>query len=280
MGEPSLYLGESLGFRAWGIDSGGLTSLNRGYGWEREENLARCLPPARRLGRRAKPHPLESVPAKGCSCGIFAYSELDMAEYYGRVAGGQILGAISGSGRIRVHRHGFRAQRARIIALLIPPWGLIGPAARERERSAAEAADRYRVPLFGSDEIPAFLEYCASREQVEPIPDAERPGRWASIRGNAAGMAIWSLLALVGVLALVHARNGLSTAGVDSFFGEPTSRGFMAALALAAAAAAGFACWRALRQAEELHFFNLLERIGRIDRGRPRPRVRPRPPRA
>jgi hypothetical protein len=226
------------------------------------------------MHRAAEPHPHEQIPAQGCACGLFAYHSLDMAEYYGRMFGGAVLGAVSCSGGVSVYRHGFRAQRARVLALLVPPWGLSGDTGRIIRERAAQVARAHGVPLFGSDRIPEFLVYCAEQEETAPLPEEARPGRWSWTLARAGSMLAWTLAAVLSVLLLIHGFHGLSDANIDPILGERFSDLGATALVIGSILLAALAVARMLRRVEELHFFNVLERIGRIDRGEPRIGIR------
>ena len=278
MAEGPLYPGESLGFRAWRLEPDGLHSLNMDHRWASVESEASCLRPASHGLRRLwdRPHPPELIPAADCSCGIFAYRTVEMAEYYARSLGGSVLGAVACSGRMQVYRHGARAQRARILALLLPPWGLVGEPARQLEEAASRVARELGVPLFPSNRIPEFLEYCEAQPEVAPVPEAARPGRLASLLPAATSLLLWTVGVLASVLVLIRAVHGLSEAGAPPVFGISPPTGVEAGLAVFAAIASLACCWRALRRVDEVAYSNLLERIARIDRAEPSPRLRTR----
>jgi hypothetical protein len=274
--DAPLYLGESLGYRAWHLDGDGLRSLNQEQTWEPGENRAHCLRDEGRHGvlrRRAIRHDDEEVPAEGCDCGLFAYHSLDMAEYYGRMFGGSVLGAVSGSSRVSVYRHGFRAQRARVLALLLPPWGLTGDAAERQREGAGEAASAFGVPLFDSNQINEFLAYCESREEVAPLPEQARPGARGWRISRAFGLFAWAAVVLASVLLVIRGLHALSSIGAPPILGVHFSSAGAVALVIGAVALMAFASVKLLRRAEEMHFFNLLERIGEIDRSRPPQRL-------
>jgi hypothetical protein len=278
MAEGPLYPGEILGFRAWRLEPGGLHSLNMDHRWASVETEASCLRSASRGLRRLwdRPHPPELIPAPGCSCGIFAYRTVEMAEYYARSLGGSVLGAVACSGRMQVYRHGARAQRARILALLLPPWGMAGEPAGLLEEAASPVARELGVPLFPSNRIPEFLEYCEAQPEVAPVPEAARPGRFASLLPASASLFGWTIGVLAGVLLLIHAVHGLSEAGAPPVLGISPPTGVAAGLAVFAAIASIACCWRAMRRVDEVAYSNLLERIARIDRSEPSPRLRTR----
>lgn len=115
------------GYRAWTLDDEGhlWPAANGNRPWDPGVNVARCV------GRD------HDAPATNCSCGLYAFHTV-----HRQLRGSQVIGGIAAWGAIEVHRDGFRAGRARILALashdLMP--------ARDR-RALARAAERYGVPV-------------------------------------------------------------------------------------------------------------------------------------
>ena len=139
--------------------------------------------------------------------------------------------------------------------------------------------DQYRsdllgVPLFPSNRISDFLECCEAQPDVAPVPEAARPGRFASLLPAAASLFGWAIGVLASVLLLIHAVHGLFEAGAPPVFGISLPTGVEAGLTVFAAIAAIGCCWRAMRRVDEVAYSNLLERIARIDRSEPSPRLR------
>lgn len=67
---------------------------------------------------RRSSHP---APSAGCSCGIYAHRSREAALQQARRSGpGSIVGEVELWGRVVEHEHGFRAERALPIALLVP----------------------------------------------------------------------------------------------------------------------------------------------------------------
>jgi hypothetical protein len=99
-----------LGFRVWRVRDGCLIGPWIPEVWPtRVEAVARCLPyePTFDTGHRA-PHLF-------CSCGLYAFHTLEYA--LARCAATFVCGAILAYGYLIVHEEGFRAERAKVIAL-------------------------------------------------------------------------------------------------------------------------------------------------------------------
>lgn len=148
-----------VGFRVWQAHEGLLypagNTVNRYNGpltraWRREE-VAECQPVGRGL-------PCGSAPNEACTCGLHGMPRPQDAEFRSqdkrwveieRRANASwprpfVLGAIVAWGRVVLHRKGFRAERARPIALL------------RRDPHTDALAQHYRVPLVDTpDELVA-----------------------------------------------------------------------------------------------------------------------------
>ena len=127
-----------VGWRVWrmrlaggGVALEGLRSADR---WESGSTHARC--------RRCPPwmSNLHRVPDPACQCGLYAFSTLDetlqLLLRQARTLRGcgqppPVAGAVIGWGRVVQHgRHGWRAERARPVALLDTGHPLLEPLAR------------------------------------------------------------------------------------------------------------------------------------------------------
>src|SRR5688572_6682963 len=93
--------------------------------WSTGVNTARC---ARGAGHTA--------PDTDCSCGIYAFHAM-----HNQLRHEPVVGAIAAWGDMEVHRDGFRAERAAVLALSGTGLGRSGDAALRR------AAERYGVPI-------------------------------------------------------------------------------------------------------------------------------------
>jgi hypothetical protein len=84
----------------------------------------------------------------------------------------------------------------------------------------------------------------------------------------------WAALVLASVLLVIRGFHAMSSVGAPPILGLHFSTAGAVALVVGALGLMAFASLRLLRLVEEMHFFNLLERIGEIDRGKPQPRLR------
>jgi hypothetical protein len=118
-----------VGFRQWRLASGGLTSMYDGRLWRDACFTAAC----------DRGHSPEEVPAKDCSCGVYAYYA-PCPRTASAATPDLIGGAVVVWGRIEAHIYGMRGKHARIVALELP-------LSRGRKRRAViDAAERIGVP--------------------------------------------------------------------------------------------------------------------------------------
>ena len=131
-----------IGFRAWWPDRDGRLvpwSMAGAGAWDVDVTTAHC-------GRGSKAE--HSAPGHDCSCGLYALTDHRDPRL---ICDEQAVGAIIAWGEMEVHRTGFRAQHACIIALALPAECH----GTHRARLAA-AALRYRVPLVPPDQLLAI----------------------------------------------------------------------------------------------------------------------------
>lgn len=131
-----------LGFRinrvqlvrgGWGEPSVAVRSMGLSeYAWEPGRNEAVCLLP----GRPAHDQPRHVAPAMGCSCGLYAVHDLDYLTWITTLDSDYfILAGVAGTGVVRVHTNGWRAQFARIVAFSVDlPESPFGSTLTPRER--------------------------------------------------------------------------------------------------------------------------------------------------
>ena len=118
-----------VGFRQWQLTAGAITSMYDGTPWPAGRLTARC----------DRGHSPEEVPAKDCSCGVYAYYD-PCPRTASAMTPDLIGGAVVVWGRIEAHIYGMRGEHARIVALELP-------LSRGRKRRAViEIADRLGVP--------------------------------------------------------------------------------------------------------------------------------------
>lgn len=160
------------GYRAFTLSrQGELGSVFTRNVWMPGPNQARCDARELAAGGRGLIFPPPTVserheaPAPGCMCGLYAMHDQPAGWEAGDLKGGPIpsgpmsamtfadmavtVGAIvTAWGHLEVHRNGFRAEWAEIVALVHDPYD--GPVARAQ---AERAADLYRVPLVPVTEL-------------------------------------------------------------------------------------------------------------------------------
>jgi hypothetical protein len=118
-----------VGFRQWRLADGGLASMYDGRYW----------PDARLTARCDRGHSAAEVPAKDCSCGVYAYYE-PCPRTASAATSDLTGGAVVIWGRIEAHAYGLRGEHARIVALELPLSR--GP----KRRAVIEAAEWIGVP--------------------------------------------------------------------------------------------------------------------------------------
>jgi hypothetical protein len=118
-----------VGFRQWRLVDGLPTSMYDGASWPDGSLTASCN----------RGHSPSEVPAKDCSCGVYAY--YDVCPRTASAATPDLIGgAVVAWGQIEAHIYGMRGRYARIVALELPP-------SRGRKRRVViEAAERLGVP--------------------------------------------------------------------------------------------------------------------------------------
>ena len=118
-----------IGFRQWRLAGGGLVSVYDGAPWPEGRFTARC----------DRGHSPDEVPAKDCTCGVYAY--YDPCPRTASAATSDLIGgAVVVWGRIEAHIYGLRGEHARIVALELPL------SRGRKRRSVIEAARRVGVP--------------------------------------------------------------------------------------------------------------------------------------
>lgn len=113
------------------------------------------------------------IPAKHCSCGIYATTSMKVVNQYlgnenvqGMFIRGPVLGIVEMGGRVIPATQGFRAAYARIAAILQidPAFSLTAPQLRS-------IAETYRVPLL----IPHSLNPEDYRADIAQLPPVSNP---------------------------------------------------------------------------------------------------------
>ena len=117
------------------------------------------------------------VPAKDCTCGVYATTDLEVINSY-LSGGAPILGVVELGGRVIPATQGYRAQYARVAAIL-----LIDEALTEPHHLLRELAEAYRVPAL----VPHSTDPENYREIAGlPSVGAEAEAYLRAIEGDAA----------------------------------------------------------------------------------------------
>lgn len=197
MSSAPVYASAALGYRTWYVCDGQLASTGKGATvWRPGVNLMSCQ--------------YHVQPRAECSCGLYAFHDLEMAKECNRLLKKQthplhyrclpIVGAVAFRGQVQSHHHGLRGEEACILALALTS------ADDQQEAEAQQIADRYSVPLLHLDELKSFasqyaLEVPEEQRGADPTPPPHIPdGRfpWRPLARILASVGLtclfWSLL--------------------------------------------------------------------------------------
>ncbi len=150
-----------VGYRAFACHGGNiLKSVYREYEWIPGENQALCIPhtPTIWMGGRIpgnvppKDHSPGVVDEK-CHCGFWALDSLDR---FNSIMGGpvnpsSIWGRVLGYGRVAIGTQGWRAEKAKIIALYLRPSQHLIFKMHDDPSRLERVADQYNVPVVPID---------------------------------------------------------------------------------------------------------------------------------
>jgi hypothetical protein len=168
---PPLLTEAIPGFRAWGLDTDGrLWPAAAGRSpWDAGVNVARC----------AHGHD-HTAPAARCTCGLYAFHTV-----HRQLAREQVVGGIAAWGDVEVHHDGFRAGRARIVALSGRPG--LRPADR---RLLGLAAGRHGVPVVRLEALAPVTALACGVLPLQLVPGGGEV--WlAARRGYDADQQLW-----------------------------------------------------------------------------------------
>jgi hypothetical protein len=197
-----LVAGSLVGLRSWRLDHNGqLRGITFPAGWKAGENEARCFaaiaPPGSygfgsswlfagdevtiAPGWQAEPC---SLVERDCACGFYAYHDNLVVAYGGvTISGGpRVTGVIEGYGRVIVGPSGFRASKARIVALTVPVLGHgFGDLMTRSQLTVLTAlhagmADHYRESARKARRLPLGLFRRSKARQLQARADLERQG--------------------------------------------------------------------------------------------------------
>lgn len=164
-GDAQLVPAELRGYRMWRLRGRELVATNSFNGPWDVEMTAVC----RRLSFAAassEPVTEHDAPHDGCGCGIYGWYRPDST----RLHRGDVFGVVAASGRVLLGDHGFRAERARILGIVIDV---------EREPYLLPVAEHWllerRVPVFArrQDLVDAFPPEDVSELLGRPMPADE-----------------------------------------------------------------------------------------------------------
>lgn len=152
---PALVLGSVRGRRSFGATAmGHLTGVFHTQVWEPGENRAQCRhdggvveqrPDGRIVVRTSSVREIGTTHGlAGCTCGFYAYYRQDPYTTPGRLSG-----IVEGYGRVVLGTAGFRSEKARILALLLPEPAGLGLATIDVTRVRESYPD---VPFFSCEE--------------------------------------------------------------------------------------------------------------------------------
>jgi len=142
-----------IGFRQWRLREAELWSLHAEDRWDKGVLTARCL----------GEHHDGPAPDKGCTCGFYAWYA-PPPRMASAATSELVAGAVALWGRLELHPHGMRAERAMVVALALPL-----SRGRKRRRVVA-AAQALEVPA-----VPARRLRKVALEHGDVVPKRMRP---------------------------------------------------------------------------------------------------------
>lgn len=115
------YTGSLHGLRAFAVcRDGTLAGIVHKHLYTEGENQAMCILEAEYLARRGLAYRDHKVARLGCTCGFYAFHDGSNELFHSGFAVHQCEGIIEGYGRCTVGDRGFRAEKCRVVALVLP----------------------------------------------------------------------------------------------------------------------------------------------------------------
>jgi hypothetical protein len=151
-----------VGFRQWRLVGGLPTSVYDRAPWPEGVITASC----------DRGHSAREVPAKDCSCGVYAYYD-PCPRTASSATADLIGGAVVVWGRIEAHIYGMRSEHARIVALELPL------SRGGKRRAVIDAAERIGVPA-----VPHRSLKAVAREHGEVLAPSLRPKKTLTRAAN------------------------------------------------------------------------------------------------
>jgi hypothetical protein len=125
--DPALLLEHVTGFRQFRVGDDGLLPAHVGdKPWSAGVTIAHC---------KRGPH---RAPKEGCTCGLHAW--YDVADARAHALPGEVTAVVRASGTVLLGEHGWRAEKAEILAVALPSRRTATGARRDRARAVVEAA--------------------------------------------------------------------------------------------------------------------------------------------
>lgn len=194
-------VGTVVGLRAFRLRNGQLGAATRDAIWQPGENVARCIQDPILDDVTLPEHPVGSLE---CRCGFYAFFST-RNDYMGNGCDcavcqkDWVAGIIAGYGIVTIGSKGFRANKARIVALVVgdEPWN----------HEMRETLNRTQpgVPIYPTQQE-ALAQHPTTQPQdvgIEPEPDTDE---WQSFGFTASGMT-WNVT--IPQVALPFARGGV-----------------------------------------------------------------------
>lgn len=172
-GEETLVPAALRGYRSWNVVGGVLCSTGVEHRWDEPQASARCLAGSTIGGGDSDcdcdlcVHNQHRAPVRDCTCGIYGWYDPDDS----RLAKGDVFGAVEITGRAVMASHGFRAERARILALAIeaPAPRRISAWAMMPDRMPATTAELHDIARWAKTQgIPVFATRAAMLAEFPP----------------------------------------------------------------------------------------------------------------
>lgn len=202
--------GTVVGLRSFRPGREALQGVVRPAPWQAGENLARCYPNGR-LDEPPSNDEHHRVAGLDCTCGFYAYFG-DANDYSSPMFGGSVTGIIEGYGVVTLGSRGFRAAKARIVALVRPDFLDCGyPDCTCRAPYAAAVTAmlaRYDVPIYDTVDQALTAHPTTKPQDVGITPPPARSDRVPTV---SYGAAIFAPLS-VNASAATNAMQALAAA--------------------------------------------------------------------
>ena len=186
MSDPLLALEHVRGFRQFRVGDAGLLPAHVGdRPWSDGVTVARC-----RRSRHRAPQP-------SCSCGLHAW--YDGADARAHALKGEVTAVVRASGTVLLGEHGWRAERAEVVAVALPDPRTSTRVRRERVRAVVEASYPSAVLVHDVRELerlypPDDLSALGVTRRPSGTPDLAVRWGWGWVAGvvGLSGAGVWA----------------------------------------------------------------------------------------